>query len=221
MADACGITGATCGRCGTGTVCQAGECRVGGTGGGTGGGATGGGSGGGLTGGGTGGSTGSTCRQIGNAETSTSNLIIAEYRTFNNSPGHSNFVQWGYQTGASTFDSFRVEVIYPNDLGPRPPVTQPFTNVGYFSCSVCALFFEGCSSQSLDCAKTYLAQSGSVTISRADRAAEGRITGQASTMHLTQWDLMTDRAVANGGCVEIANVGPWNEGWNNDGGVVP
>lgn len=224
--DACGTNGLTCGRCGTGTVCAQGECRAnpsGGGGGSTGGGGgnTGGGSntgGGGSTGGGGG---GGGCRMIPSAATGDGNLILAEYRTFTSNPGHYNYAQWGFPTGVSEFDSFRLEVVYPNDVGPVPPVTQAFTNVGYFQCSICALFYEQCSPNTLECSKTYLAQSGSVTIDRADRALAGRMTGQASNVRFNEWNLMTDQPVANGGCVQVTSVGPWNVGWNNDGGMVP
>jgi hypothetical protein len=230
-ADTCGLAGASCGRCGTGTVCQSGECRAssgngGGTGGnsGTGGGTAGTGGGNAGTGGGnvaTGGGSAGGCRQVPAATTNDGNLVLAEYRTFSNSPGHYNFAQWFYPTSQTAFDAFRLEVVYPNDVGPTPPLTQPFTAVGYFSCSVCSIFYENCDPMTLECTKSYLAQSGSVTISRADRAVAGRMTGSASNVHFREWNLMTDQAVPNGGCVDVATIGPWNVGWSNDGGVIP
>ncbi len=226
-ADACGVAGASCGRCGTGTVCQAGECRAAsGTGGGggntnTGGGAgTGGGS---ATGGGTatGGGGGTiTCRQIASAPTTDNNLLDAEYRSFTSSQGHYNYAEWLFPNATQTADTLRIEVVYPNDQGPVPPVTRSFTTQGYFACPICALFYENCDSN-MQCAKTYLAQRGSITITRADRATAGRLVGSATNVRFNEWDLVNDGPVTPPSCVEIASIGPFNAGWPLDGGAPP
>lgn len=233
--SACGINGATCGRCGSGTVCQLGECTVssnlgGGTGGGTtgggttGGGTTGGGTtgGGGATGGGAATGGGSGCRTVATVTTQQANLLNAEYRTFSGNNGFYNMALWGLVPPlVSGFDGFRVEVVYPNGVGPIPPVTSAVTAQGYRACSLCALFYETCDMMG-DCQKEYLAQSGSVTISRADRNAnEGRIVGSASNLRFVEWNLMTDTAVPGGGCIIATTVGPWDVGWNADGGMPP
>lgn len=212
-AEGCGLNGASCGRCGTGTVCQSGECRTGSTGGG---GTTGGGGGGGgTTGGGTGGGGG--CRVITTLETSQNNLALAEYRTFTNGPGHYNYAGWVYLTTGNP-DGFRLEVVYPNDV--VPPLTQNFTNVGYQHCTICGIFYENCPPQ-MTCGKEYLAQSGSVTITRADRSIAGRIQGSASAVRFNEWNTTTDQAVPGGGCVIATTIGPWDVGWNPDGGALP
>ncbi|MDP1830373.1 MAG: hypothetical protein Q8L48_44335 [Archangium sp.] len=231
-ADACGDNGASCGRCGTGTVCQAGECRAsttggggGTTGGGSGGGVTGGGSGGGVTGGGTGGGTtgggtggGSGCRVIPMVETAQVNFGLGEYRSFTQSVGHYNFGLWVYPST----DGFRIEVVYPNDVVPPFPYTENFTTATrYRTCIACGIYYEQCDSVTLACQKEYLAQGGSMTITRVDRAPAGRIEGSASGVRFNEWDLTTDTAVPGGGCILATTIGPWNVGWNMDGGVIP
>ena len=164
----CGISGASCGRCGTGTMCQSGECRAGTTGGG-GGAATGGGGGGAATGGGAGGGTG--CRQITMLDTTQANLGLAEYRVFMNSPGHYNYAAWIYPPPTAP-ETLRLEVVYPNDAFPTFPYTEFFSAATrYRNCIACAVFYDECNPTTFDCNKHYLAQSGSITITRADRAA--------------------------------------------------
>ncbi|MDP3157985.1 MAG: hypothetical protein Q8N23_35270 [Archangium sp.] len=229
-ADACGTNGASCGRCGTGTMCQAGECRAGNSGGGTGGGSgggsgggttTGGGTGGGTTtGGGTGGGNAGNCRTIALLETGQSNLGLAEYRTFSNSPGHYNYAGWVYLT-ASSPDGFRVEVVYPNDQVPNFPYTETFSaNTRYANCIACAIFYESCDPMTAVCARAFLGQSGSLTITRADRASAGRLAGSGMNVRFNQWDLATDMPDGTG-CIIATTVGPFNIGWNADGGTIP
>ncbi|MFT3709087.1 MAG: hypothetical protein QM817_15690 [Archangium sp.] len=244
-ADACGSNGLTCGRCGSGTVCMSGECRAGNTGGGggtgggttgggtTGGGTTGGGTtgGGGATGGGTtggggatggGGTTGggSGCRTVPTVAIDNSMLIRAEYLRFNNGNGHYNVMEWNVMPIGTNSDIFRLEIVYPNDQGPMPPVTQSFTSQGYFQCPICAIYQENCTSMG-GCEHTYLAQTGSATINRADRATAGRVTGSLSNVRMKEWDLNSDTAVPGGQCVILSSVGPIDVGWNADGGMPP
>jgi hypothetical protein len=211
-AEACGINGATCGRCGMGTVCGSGECRVSGTGGG---GATGGGTG---TGGGTstGGGGGSACRTV-SVPTQFGNTALAEYRAFSSGNGHYNVVI--FIASQSSTEGARFEVVYPGD-GPFPlPASGSFVNRGYRQCEVCAIFNEGCTANA--CARQYLATSGSYTVTRADRAAEGRIAASASNLRFVEWNLTTDTPVTGGGCVQISALGPFEVGWTADGGIVP
>ncbi|MGV3621754.1 MAG: hypothetical protein ACO1OB_13095, partial [Archangium sp.] len=203
--DACGINGETCGRCGANTNCARGTCEAGGRGGGTGNtgggvGTTGGGSG--ATGGGagsTGGGTGTTtCRQIASLPTPVGSELLLQYRTFASNTGFYNFALWGYGT-AIPYDAIRVEVVYPNAETPvMPPVTRTFTGGGYQACRLCAVFHEGCD-MNVECQKDYLAQQGTLTIDRADRASAGRIVGSASNVRFVEWDLDNDRPIAGGG----------------------
>ncbi|GMU60669.1 MAG: hypothetical protein AMXMBFR34_24320 [Myxococcaceae bacterium] len=222
-AQACGLNGASCGRCGAGTVCQAttGTCQASNTGGGAGGG-SGGGAGGGIgggSGGGTGGGTGggSGCRQV--PSFSVANVFIADYWSFTSSPGHYNVVRF-VQPGGANPDGLGIEVVYPNDVGPTAPFMYTINNDSYFQCSVCSVFYESCNSNMV-CDKTYLARSGTVQIDRADRAPAGRMIGHASTLHYVEWDLGADMPVANGACVDVGSVPNFNVGWNQDGGAPP
>lgn len=238
-AEACGQDGLSCGRCGTGTVCMAGECRAsttggggGTTGGGTGGGTTGGGTGGGTTGGGTGGGGtgggtgggatgggaggGGGCRQLTMLATPQADLKAAEYLAFNGGASHYNYATWVYGNG----DGLRLEVVYPNDTFPTLPSTGTFTAATrYGNCSVCAIFNEGCDQAGV-CTAQYLAQGGSLTITRADRDSAGRLAGSGSNLRFNQWDLQNDVAEGSG-CVTITTVGPFDIGWNADGGALP
>lgn len=225
-ADACGGNAVSCGRCGTGTVCQQGECRAGTTGGGSGGGTgggTGGGSGGGTgTGGGSvgGGSGGGGCTVYNMLEVSQNNLALAEYRSFSANNGHYNYAGWLYLT-ATNPDSFRLEVVYPNDVVPQFPYTENFTAATrYRNCVACGIFYEDCAPMATACTRQYLAQSGSITITRADRAAAGRIVGSGTSLRFNEWDIGTDTS-AGTRCIIVNTVGPWDVGWNADGGVIP
>lgn len=216
-AGACGVNGTLCATCGGGQVCQFGSCVTGsggGAGGGTGGG-TGGGAGGG-TGGGTGG--GSGCRQVTNFVTG--NVLIAAYWPFMNSPGHYNVVRF-VQGGTSGLDGLGLELVYPNDVvDPVPPYTFNITSAGYFQCKVCSVFYESCDTN-MQCAKTYLARSGTVRIDRADKAEAGRIvsgTPAASTLHFVEWNFTADTPIANGSCLDVTTVNAFNVGF--DGGVA-
>lgn len=225
---ACGIDGTTCGRCGSGTVCNLGECAVlGGNGGGGGtplggGTATGGGvatGGGAATGGGGGGGTASTgggsgCREVSLVTVSQATTLTADYVTFNGNNGFYNRAIFLFAGQNGTIDSLRVEVVYadsdPNP--PTPPLTQSFRPVGYRDCTVCAAYGENCQSDGT-CAQTYLARSGSVTITQADRnASAGHLAGSASNVHFEGWDLPTDTAVGTA-CVNVTSVAPFDIHW--------
>lgn len=189
------------------------RCAV--TGGGAGGGsaATGGGTG---TGGGSGG-----CRKLAAIETPPQNELLFEYRSFSGNDGFYNFGFWGLgDPTAPPFDGFRVEVVYPDGQPPpTPPLTYTFRSEGYFACDVCAIYHEGCD-DSVNCTRSYLAQEGTITITRADRGPAGRLIGSASDVRFYEWNLNTDEPSGNG-CIEVGSIGPWNAGWNADGGAPP
>ncbi len=229
----CGSTGVACARCGTGTVCQQSECRAasngggggttggggGTTGGGTGGGTTGGGTGGGTTGGGTG---GGGCRMITTLQATQQNLGLAEYRSFTSgSTGHYNYAAWIYLVnGGTSTDNFRVEVVYPNDVSPNFPYTENFSAATrYGNCIACAIFYEGCDPMTTTCQHVYLGQAGSMTITRADQASLGRLSGSAMNVRFNEWNLATD-ASDGPGCV-VVNTVAFEGGWNADGGAPP
>ena len=148
---------------------------------------------------------------------------MGEYRTFSMNNGFYNIALWGQppSVGTTGFDGFRLEVVYSGGSGPVPPVTQNFTNQGYFACSICGIYNEGCD-QMGNCTKQYLAQAGTVTITSADRnAQQGRILGSATNVRFNEWNIATDQAIAGGGCVIASSIGPWDVGWNADGGAPP
>ena len=213
-ADACGVDGASCGRCGSGTTCQTGECRASNMGGGTGGG-----SGGGTGGGSTGGGGGGGCRVINSLAGGQSNLAIAEYRAFSMGSGHYNIASWGYPTGGNP-DGFRLEVVYPNDNFPSLPVTGSYTSATrYRNCTVCGIYYEDCPTPQ-NCTREFLAQGGSITVTRADPAPAGRLQGNGTSVRFNEWDIMTDMPSGTG-CVIVNTLGPIDVGWNADGGAFP
>lgn len=172
-----------------------------------------------TTGGGSGGGGG--CRQIASIATPVQNELQLEYRTFSGSNGFYNFAFWGIGDPSSPpFDGFRVEVVYPDGVAPpTPPLTYTFKSEGYLSCPVCAIYHEDCD-DSVNCTRAYLAQSGTITITRADRASAGRIVGSASNVRFYEWNLDNDEP-SGSGCIEVGSIGPWNSGWNADGGAPP
>jgi hypothetical protein len=86
---------------------------------------------------------------------------------------------------------------------------------------VCAVFYDDCTGQPLRCGKTYLAQSGTVSMSEATRAADGRLSGSASNLRFVEWNLGTDVAVSGGACVELTSADPFSLSYTADGGVGP
>ncbi len=238
--DFCGSAGVACAHCGTGTICQQSECRAasnggggGTTGGGSGGGATGGGTGGGTTGGGTGTGGGTTgggtgtgggggCRMITMLATTQQNLGLAEYRSFTNpANGHYNYAGWIYLQSGGNPDSFRMEMVYPGNVFPTFPYTETFsTSTRYGNCKACAIYYESCDPNTTACQREFLAQSGSMTVTRADQASVGRTQGSASNLRFTEWDLASDMPSGTG-CIIVNTVGPWDIGWNADGGAIP
>jgi Pyruvate/2-oxoacid:ferredoxin oxidoreductase delta subunit len=152
-------------------------------------------------------------------EADQTNLALAEYRTFTNSVGHYNYAGWVYLTAGNP-DALRLEVVYPNDV--VPPLSQDLSNVvNYRTCTLCGIFYENCPAAQQTCSKLYLAQGGTMNITRADRATAGRIQGSASAVRFNEWNLSTDLAVPGGGCVIATSIGPIDVGWNADGGAPP
>jgi hypothetical protein len=118
----------------------------------------------------------------------------------------------------NAFDMMNLEVVYPNDVFPPLPLTATLSAQGYSQCQVCIVYREGCSMGG--CVKTYLAQAGSVTINRADRASAGRISGSGSGIRFNEWNINTDVSTGSA-CLELTTLGPFNVGWNADGGAIP
>lgn len=210
-AAACGVSGGSCLVC-AGTTCAAGICKNAGSGGGTG--AKGGGTG--STGGGSGG--GVACRNI--VSFPIDQVLVADYWSFTQSVGHYNLVRFSTKSAVGPGeDTLGLEVLYANDVGPMAPFSKELTTANYSQCSVCAVFYENCDPQH-NCQRTYLGRSGSVSITRADRAAAGRMAGTASTLVFQNWDLDLDKSLGDS-CILVGNLPQFNVGWNQDGGQPP
>jgi hypothetical protein len=146
--------------------------------------------------------------------------LVADYWAFTQGVGHYNVVRFGQPGLTNNPDGLGIEIVYPNDVGPTAPFTQSITNAGYKTCSVCAVFYEDCVDPGT-CARNYLARSGTVMISRADRGPAGRIIGSASALHFEEWNLVADTAIPNGRCIDVTTLQAFNAGWNQDGGAPP
>jgi hypothetical protein len=148
-----------------------------------------------------------------------SHLAIAEYRSFTNGVGHYNIASFGYPTGGNP-DGFRIEVVYPNDVFPPLPVNGNFTSATrYNTCTVCAIYYEDCPTPA-NCTREYLAQGGSILVSRADRGPAGRLQGGGTSVRFNEWDIATD-SPSGTGCVIVNTIAPIDVGWNADGGAFP
>ncbi|MFO0599136.1 MAG: hypothetical protein U0228_27755 [Myxococcaceae bacterium] len=159
--------------------------------------------------------------QIGSSAATQGNLVNAAYLSFTSGVGHYNLVVFGEAPLTTNVDLLRMEVVYPNDVGPTPPVTQNFTTAGYRSCLLCSIYAQNCD-QSANCEKTYLAQGGSVTVTRADKnELAGHFAGSMSGVLYKEWNLNTDTAVPGGSCIQLGTVGPFDVYWSADGGVPP
>jgi hypothetical protein len=204
---ACGARGSACVACADPRTCSAGACRSAGTGGGGGGGGTS------AAGGGDGGGAG--CRVI---QSYPVDDPYGDYRAFQSSVGHYDLAYFGMDNAGLT-DTLGIEVLWANEVGPTPPFTQSITTASYQNCSVCAVYKEGCDAVG-NCKRAYLGRSGTVSISRADRAPAGWMTGSADSLQFSAWDLNTDQATGTA-CITVGQVPIFAVAWNHDGGLPP
>ena len=143
-------------------------------------------------------------------ETAQVNLGRGEYRSFSASPGHYNYLLWIYQ-GLNP-DGFQLEVVYPRDVVPNfPAVERPTTATRYQTCTVCGVYHESCDSVTLVCARDYLAQGGTLTVTSVDRAAAGRARGSGTSVRFNEWNLASDTASGTG-CIIANTIGPFDVG---------
>ncbi len=70
------------------------------------------------------------------------------------------------------------------------------------------------------CARSFLGQSGSLTVDRVNRAVAGRLVGSGANVRSTQWALESDTPDGTA-CVIATTIGPFNIGWTADGGTIP
>lgn len=106
---------------------------------------------------------------------------------------------------ASGADAGRFDVMYNEFYAGAvvDDVTIPAAN--YRRCTLCYAIRIDCDPLGQNCAKSYLAQSGSVTVSEATRSADaGRYAFQLKNLVYQRWDFTSDTAM-DGGCLSLQN----------------
>ncbi len=94
------------------------------------------------------------------------------------------------------------------------PKAHTFTSADkYNTCEVCSTILD-CTAAN-GCTTRFFAQAGTVSISKADKdELVGRMTATGTNLKLVEWDVMTDTAVTNGACYEVASM-TWDVPWDN------
>jgi hypothetical protein len=235
----CGASGNLCKACSSGQACSSGVCKAGGTGGGTassgGGTASNGGgtasNGGGTTsnGGGTTSNGGGTASNGGGTGGCSS---IASIPSHSLGPDQGGFREDPQNVGFAEEDAFVLapgstqtsfNILWPSwyyadGMFPAKPYTATIGPLSFFHCHDCIVYSVGCD-QMLNCTEDYLAQSGNLTVTAStENATAGTFAGTVANLHLVQWNLMTDNAIAGGKCVDIT-AGSFNATWPFDAGM--
>jgi hypothetical protein len=88
-------------------------------------------------------------------------------------------------------------------------VAGPLVNVAipaktYQQCEYCYIVTTGCDSMGADCAKGYLAQSGTLSVGSATKVeTAGTYAFTLTNVVYKEWDFQNDKAVADGGCLSL------------------
>ncbi|MFZ5442893.1 MAG: lamin tail domain-containing protein [Myxococcota bacterium] len=94
---------------------------------------------------------------------------------------------------------------YFGGAGLTLPATETYSaTTTYAGCQICTWIGTGCDPM-LGCTRFFLAQSGSTSVTAADRADAGTFVGSVSNLRLVEWDFDFDEAVPGGGCIELAS----------------
>jgi len=108
------------------------------------------------------------------------------------------------------------EVYYPNGsvpAAPRGPIT--FGATTYSACTDCLMFDFDCDFDGSNCAKRYLGQMGSFSITSQNlMLTGGSMAGSATNVRFVEWDFAqgADRAVVPGSCIDVASL-TFNATW--------
>lgn len=105
-----------------------------------------------------------------------------------------------------------------NWANPVLPVQTLLGPTTFRDCTACVRYLVGCS-QPRSCQRYFLAQAGSLVLTRADRdSRNGALTAATRDLELLEWDLNTDLPLTNGACFTLPR---WNfTGTWGDAGVV-
>ncbi|MFO0594990.1 MAG: lamin tail domain-containing protein [Myxococcaceae bacterium] len=103
-----------------------------------------------------------------------------------------------------------------------PPTTATFDSMtDYATCDVCPRAYSGCQASGA-CAKKYLAQSGSVTVTTAtENDVAGQWVGSVSNVTFREWNFGSDTLVPNGACITVTSLAinlSWDAGSGPTGG---
>lgn len=105
-----------------------------------------------------------------------------------------------------------LEVYDATSSAPLPREVAFDRRRGYDGCEVCAGLSSGCREDGSGCAHDFLAVSGALALSRADRSSRGALEAEATAVQFLEWDLQADRPVPGGRCIEVAPA-RWDARW--------
>ncbi len=120
-------------------------------------------------------------------------------------PGGPTSLPFNFATMSRAADAGRFDVMF-NELYAGAVVdTVPIPASSYRACTLCYAIRVDCDTMGLSCAKSYLAQAGSVTVSEATRSPDaGRYAFQLRNVVYQRWDFASDTPL-DGGCLFLGN----------------
>lgn len=121
------------------------------------------------------------------------------------------------------FDTFGIELwFFGNSANPTFPYDVTLGPTSYAACEVCLTYAEGCDARGEGCRTFFLAQSGRVSFTKADRTYDvGEFAGSGTDIRFIEWHKEGDFAIPGGRCVELASY-TLDGGWSRarpDGGT--
>jgi len=118
---------------------------------------------------------------------------------------------------AGPASEIQVEVIFSSQAtAPNSNVNLALEAASYNNSKYAVSYSEGCTAGTTTilsgCANFYYAESGTLNVMNASRATPGTMSVSMSTVKLVRWDGQADRAILDGGCVQIPSfsfTGSW------------
>lgn len=130
----------------------------------------------------------------------------------------------GLPSASSGIDALGVEFWWQgNQVAATIPYRATLARTSFSACNLCVTVGEGCSAPTR-CQKTFLAQSGTVQVLKADRSVDaGALVIEGQRLSFREWSRASDTEVQGGECLELASfsiAGTWL-GAGIDAGVGP
>ena len=127
-------------------------------------------------------------------------------------PGGPTSPPFNFATLSRAVDAGRFDVMFNEFYAGAVVSNATIPAANYRDCSLCYAIRIDCDVMGQNCAKSYLAQSGAVTVSEATQdAGAGRYAFQLNNVLYQRWDFTSDTAM-DGGCLALGTfsfTGSW------------